>query len=46
MPELLFLDKCATIVFVAGDTDIVPAVKTAQNIFPKKEKSMAKPSTW
>ncbi len=35
--ELLFLDKCDTIVLVTGDTDIVPAVKTAQNIFPKKE---------
>lgn len=37
MLELLFLDKCDTIVLVTGDTDIVPAVKTAQNIFPKKE---------
>ncbi|MCD9185990.1 MAG: NYN domain-containing protein [Pyrinomonadaceae bacterium] len=35
--ELLFLDKCDTIVLVTGDTDIVPAVKTVQNIFPKKE---------
>lgn len=37
MLELLFLDKCDTIVLVTDDTDIVPAVKTAQNIFPKKE---------
>ena len=37
MLELLFLDKCDAIVLVTGDTDIVPAVKTAQNIFPKKE---------
>lgn len=35
--ELLFLDKCDTIVLITGDTDIVPAVKTAKNIFPKKE---------
>lgn len=35
--ELLFLDKCDTIVLVTGDTDIVPAVKTAQKIFPKKQ---------
>ena len=37
MLELLFLDKCDTIVLVTGDTDIVPAIKTAQQIFPKKE---------
>ena len=37
MFELLISDKCDTIVFVTGDTDIVPAIKTAQNIFPKKE---------
>ena len=37
MLELLFLDKCDTIVLMTGDTDIVPAVKTAQRIFPKKE---------
>lgn len=35
--ELLCLEKCDTIVLVTGDTDIIPAVKTAQNIFPKKE---------
>jgi uncharacterized LabA/DUF88 family protein len=35
--EILFLDKCDTVVLVTGDTDIVPAVKTAQKIFPKKE---------
>lgn len=37
MFELLILDKCDTIVFVTGDTDIIPAVKTAQNLFSKKE---------
>ncbi len=37
MLELLFLDKCDTIILVTGDTDIVPAVKTAQKIFPKNE---------
>lgn len=37
MLEILFLDKCDVIVLVTGDTDIVPAVKTAQRLFPKKE---------
>lgn len=37
MLELLFLDRCDTIVLVTGDTDIVPAVKTAKNIFSNKE---------
>jgi uncharacterized LabA/DUF88 family protein len=37
MLELLFLDKCDTIVLVTGDTDIVPDVKTAKSLFPKKE---------
>lgn len=37
MLELLFLDECDTIVLVTGDTDIVPAVKTAQKIFTNKE---------
>lgn len=37
MLELLFLDKCDTIVLITGDTDIVPAVKTVQNLFPTKE---------
>jgi uncharacterized LabA/DUF88 family protein len=37
MFELLVLDKCDTVVLITGDTDIVPAVKTAQNLFPKKE---------
>ncbi len=35
--ELLFLDECDTAVLVTGDTDIVPAVKTAQRLFPKKQ---------
>jgi hypothetical protein len=34
--ELLFLDKCDTAMLVTGDTDIVPAVKTAQALFPNK----------
>jgi uncharacterized LabA/DUF88 family protein len=34
--ELLFLDQCDTCVLVTGDTDIVPAVKTAQRLFPRK----------
>ena len=43
MFELLVLDKCDTIVFITGDTDIIPAVKTAPNIFPKKEISFLMP---
>lgn len=35
--EVLYLDKCETVVLITGDTDIVPAVKTAQRIFPTKE---------
>lgn len=35
--EVLFLDKCDTIVLITGDTDIVPGVKTAQRLFPQKE---------
>lgn len=34
--EVLFLDRCDTVVLVTGDTDIVPAVKTAQRLFPDK----------
>ncbi len=34
--ELLFLDKCDTVMLVTGDTDVVPAVKTAQTLFPNK----------
>ena len=36
MLELLFQGSCDTIVLVTGDTDIVPAVKTAQRLFPKQ----------
>ncbi len=35
--EILCLDKCDTVVLVTGDTDIIPAVKTAQSVFLKKE---------
>ncbi len=35
--EILCLDRCDTVVLVTGDTDVVPAVKTARKIFPKKE---------
>ena len=33
MLELLFLNRCDTIVLVTGDSDNVPAVKTAENLF-------------
>jgi uncharacterized LabA/DUF88 family protein len=35
--EIFCLDKCDTAVLITGDTDVVPAVKTAQRIFPNKE---------
>jgi len=34
--ECLFLDACDTIAILSGDTDIVPAVKTAKKTFPDK----------
>jgi uncharacterized LabA/DUF88 family protein len=34
--ELLFLDKCDTGIIVSGDTDVIPAVRTAQSLFPHK----------
>jgi hypothetical protein len=34
--ELLFLDRCDTVMVVSGDTDVIPAVKTAQSLFPHK----------
>ena len=35
--EILVLDLCDTAVLVTGDTDVVPAVKTAQRLFPNKD---------
>lgn len=35
--ELLFSDQCDTAAIITGDTDIVPAVKTAQRLFPQKQ---------
>ena len=34
--EVLHLNECDTVMIVTGDTDIVPAVKTAQRLFPSK----------
>jgi len=34
--ELQLLDECDTCVIVSGDTDVVPAVKTAQRLFANK----------
>lgn len=41
--EVLHQDACDTIVLVTGDTDLRPAVETAQNLFPKKEIRFAFP---
>lgn len=37
--EILCLDRCDTIVLITGDTDIIPAVKTAKTFFRKKKSS-------
>jgi uncharacterized LabA/DUF88 family protein len=41
--ELFHLDKADTIVLVTGDTDLAPAVRTADNLFPTKEVMFAFP---
>jgi len=43
MLELFFRDKADTVVLVSGDTDLSPAVQTAQNLFPTKEICFAFP---
>lgn len=35
--EILHLDQCDTVLLATGDTDIIPAVKIAQQLFPKKK---------
>ena len=35
--ELFFSDQCDTAAIITGDTDIVPAVKTAQRLFSQKQ---------
>ena len=37
MLELLINDKTDTLVIITGDTDLAPAVKTAQSLFPQKK---------
>ena len=34
--EILHLDLCDISIIVSGDTDLIPAVKTARNLFPAK----------
>lgn len=34
--EVLFKDECDSVVLITGDTDIAPAVRTSQRLFPKK----------
>ena len=41
--ELFLLDACDTVVLVTGDTDLAPAVRTAQQIFPAKQICFAFP---
>lgn len=41
--ELVFTDACDTAVLLTGDTDLMPAVKTAQNHFPAKDIRFALP---
>ena len=37
MLEVLHLDQCDTVLLATGDTDIIPAVKIAQRLFPNKK---------
>ncbi len=41
--ELLQADACDTLVFVSGDTDLAPAIRTAQRLFPVKQVAVAFP---
>jgi len=34
--ELFYLDLCDTVVLMTGDTDVVPAIQLAKNLFPEK----------
>lgn len=43
MLELLFTNACDTIVLTTGDTDLAPAVETAQRLFPGKDIRFALP---
>jgi len=43
MFEILFNDECDTVVLVTGDTDLAPAVKTANRLFPNKKVIFAFP---
>jgi len=43
MLELLFTEKADTVVLVSGDTDLAPAVRTAQQLFSTKEICFAFP---
>jgi uncharacterized LabA/DUF88 family protein len=35
--EICFQDLCDTVIIVSGDTDIVPAFRAAQRLFPQKQ---------
>jgi len=41
--ELLHLDACDTLVFVSGDTDFAPAMRTAKRLFPAVQVCVAFP---
>ena len=41
--ELLANDTCDGIVLVSGDTDLVPAIKTAKRLYPQKSITLAFP---
>lgn len=43
MLELLFTNACDTVVLMTGDTDLAPAVQTAQRLFPAKDIRFALP---
>jgi uncharacterized LabA/DUF88 family protein len=41
--ELFFTEGCDTVVFITGDTDVAPAVRTAKKYFPTKRVLFAFP---
>ena len=41
--ELLHTDACDTVVLVSGDTDLLPAIRTGQALFPQKQIVIAFP---
>ena len=41
--EIIYGNRCDTIVLLTGDTDLIPAIKTCKNLFPSKQVLFAFP---